>query len=330
MSLVVLELALRVWTGLATPPLYELCDHLGWQHTASVDRELDVEGGQRVRFTTDGRGLRATPHGEARVPDRRRVLFVGDSFTQGSQVAAHELFTVRIERELERTECFNAGVGGYSTLQELRALPAQLTAYAPDVVVLVVYENDFQDNLMPYFSGLGPRPHLRVHGDTVDVVDPPDVSPFERFLMPAPGAWWWYRHSALYRALHKNLFLPARGVELAQLEQQERAALPEVDQRTAMAWLLERLVATVRAAKATLTVAAIPTRDQCKAGAAASHEWLARRCQDAGVPFVSLLGALGDVERAYFAMDIHLTAHGHELVAKALRPAVEAAVRQRN
>lgn len=324
------EVALRLWTSLATPQLYELCAPLGWRHVPGVDRMLEIEGGRRVRFTTDARGLRATPHGEAQGADRRRVLFVGDSFTQGSQVAAEELFTVLVERQADRVVCWNAGVGGYSTLQEWRALPEQLAAHAPDVVVLVVYDNDFADNLMPYFSGLGPRPYVRVHEGRVEIVDEPAVAAFERFLMPAPCAFWCYQHLALYRTLHKNLFLPARGVELAQLEERERAALSAADQRTAMAWLLERFVATVHAAKCGLLVAAIPTRDEATAGAAPSHAWLAARCEEAGVPFLSLLPALRDSERAYFAMDIHLTAQGHAAVANALRPFVEAALQRRN
>lgn len=331
-ALLLVELVLRTWAAVVNPPIYELDTALGWRHARSVDRELDLAGetGHRVRFATDARGLRMTPHASTRTAGVGRVLFAGDSFTQGSQVEAEELFTVQLERAIGGIESFNAGVGGYSTVQELRALPEQLSAYAPDVVVLVVYDNDFQDNLMPYFGFLGPRPHVRVSGDAVEVVEHPDVQSFERFLMPAPGALWCYRHCATYRALHKNVFLHAHGLELVALEMRERDALPLADMQTAMAWLLARFASTVRDGKAELLVAAIPTREQAKAGSAAAHPWLQQRCDELGVPFVSLLPALHvvDVAETFFANDIHLTGRGHRVVAEALRQPLERMLRR--
>ncbi len=331
MALVAIEVALRVWTGLRNPAIYQLDAAIGWRHTPSLARTLVDETGRRVEFSTDARGLRATPHANAPIAGRRRVLFLGDSFTQGSQVEAAELFTSHVERGLLAAAVCNAGVGGYSTLQEWRALSPQLAAFAPDLVVLVVFENDFQDNLMPYFSGLGPRPYLQVRGSEVVVNEVADVGSFERFLMPAPAAMWCYEHCALYRALHKHMFLPRHGDALARLEAKERAALSEADQRTAMAWLLQRIATDVAAAKCSLLVAAIPMREMVQAASAPSHAWLAAQCGTLGVPFVSLLPALQRIgsERAFFAFDIHLTAAGHEAVSATLLPSVAAALRRR-
>lgn len=329
-ALLLAEVLLRVWTALANPPIYELDPVLGWRHVAGVDRRLDNGAGRAVRFATDARGLRATPHPTARAAGTRRVLVVGDSFTQGSQVEADELFTSGLERALDGVEVWNAGVGGYSTLQELRALEPQLRDYRPDLVVLAVFENDFQDNLMPYYSGLGPRPHVRVQGDRVELVDRPDPARFERFLLPWPGALWWYEHSALYRALHKNVFVPQQAFAIAELEAAERGALPEADQWRAMSWLLGQFAVAVQTAGAALLVAAIPDREAVRAGRAPSHDWLAVELRSLGVPFVSLLAPLRAIgaERAYFADDIHLTVAGHAAVVQALREPVAAALRQ--
>ncbi|MFN7672521.1 MAG: SGNH/GDSL hydrolase family protein [Planctomycetota bacterium] len=323
------EAALAVWTSRATPALYRLDDRLGWTHAPRVDRLVAVEGGGTARFCTDARGLRATPHADARPAGRRRVLFVGDSFTEGSQVADDELFSRRLERELPGVECWNAGVGGYSTVQVLLALPDQLAAWQPDVVVLTVYDNDLQDNLMPYFAGLGPRPCAQLDGGVVRVVPQPPAGTFERFLMPAPGALWLYEHSALYRTLHKHLWLPSRANALHALEGAERAALPLADQRTAMAQLLRQLAAAVRAQGAKLVVAAIPTREQAKAGTCELHDWLAAQCLDVQAPFRSLLPELAraGAANAYFAFDIHLTATGHAAVAEGLLSILREAVK---
>jgi len=323
------EAALALWTARATPALYRLDARLGWTHAAGVERQVDVEGGGKALFQTDARGLRATPHVETRAPGSRRFLFVGDSFTEGSQVAADELFSRRLERALPGVECWNAGVGGYSTVQTLLALPEQLAAWRPDVVVLTVYDNDLQDNLMPYFAGLGPRPYARVEGGEARIEPQAPAGVFERFLMPAPGALWLYERSALYRSLHKNVWLPAKWRELEAIEYAERTATTVADRRLVMRKLLADVAAAVRAQGGTLVVAAIPTREEAKAGACELHGWLAGECAQLGAPFVSTLPLLAreDVAATYFAKDIHLTARGHAVVADALLPTLREALR---
>lgn len=321
LALVLAEVVLRIGSALLFPPIYELDDRCGWLHARNVERTLTDENGREIVFATDARGLRTTPHGGVATGDRRRILFVGDSFTAGSEVAAGELFTARVEAAMGEVEVWNAGVGGYSTLQELRLLEQILPVCSPRAVVLVVYENDLVDNLMPYFSGLGPRPHVVVRDQQVQVVDAPDLARFARFLMPAPAAFWCYRHLASYRALHKNLFLPSAGERLASLEQSERAAVPAADQRIAMAWLLAQTSRVVRATGSQLLLVAIPTRDQVRAGAAAAHDWLRTWCAEHDVPFLSTLPALQQAgAAAYFELDIHLTAAGHDSVARVLAP----------
>jgi hypothetical protein len=94
----------------------------------------------------------ASPH--AKRTDRLRVLFLGDSYTEGSgsapecnypEVAARRL----AERIGSPVEAINAGVGGYGPLDAenlLEHLAAE--GYAFDAVVYGLFlENDFTDNL---------------------------------------------------------------------------------------------------------------------------------------------------------------------------------------
>ena len=325
-----LELVLRATTALAWPAIYELDDRLGWKHAGGVVRTMTDETGREVLFATDERGLRGTPHPNERLAGRQRVLFVGDSFTAGSAVASEELFTSRLAPLLGGAEVWNAGVGGYSTLQELRLLESVLPRWSPDLVVVVLYENDFVDNLMPYFGGLGPRPHLVVRGSVVEVKDAPDIASFERFLMPAPAAFWCYEHCAIYRTLHKNLFLPRAGDRLVALEQTERRAVAIADQQVAMQWALLQVATVVRGAGRRFVVAAIPSREAARAGAV-PHPWLADWCASQQMPFHSVLAALRAAgDGAYFQGDIHLTATGHECVSRDLAPRLADLLRRRD
>lgn len=317
------ELGLRVANAALHPAIYELDATLGWRHAPNVTRALLDEDGREVRFETDALGLRVTPHAGDLGDDARRLLFVGDSFTAGSEVEADELFVTLCERALTDARCLDAGVGGYSTLQQLLALDQRLAQLEADVVVLVVYENDFVDNLMPYFSGLGPRPYARVDGEgAFELVRERDVARYEPFLQPAPGAFWLYQHCAIYRAVHKTIFLQSHGERIAAREQRERDAVPLADQRLVMAELLRRVVETTRARGAELRVVALPSREMVRDDDAPSHAWLREQCARLDAPFLSLLEPLrrAGYEASYFARDIHLTAAGHAAVAAALAP----------
>ncbi len=325
------EVGLRGFVALAHPSIYELDPRLGWRHAARIERRTVNERGERVLFCTDARGLRATPYPSERTPGRARVLFVGDSFTQGAQVEEQDLFTTAIARELPGVEVWNTSVGGWSTVQEFLWLRAEGTALRPDLVVRVLSDHDLEDNVVPYHAGLGPRPYARLGAaGEVEVVEAIEVGPFARFLMPAPGRWWLYRHSALYRSLLKNLFLPVKAEELGQLQEAERNAVPEVESRAVMADMLRRVEAVVRAAGARTAIVAIPTREQAAAAASPDHAWMAARCGALGVPFLSLTEALAaksdSGEPAYFERDIHLTRTGHQLVARPLVSFLRAAL----
>lgn len=81
---------------------------------------------------------------------RRRVLFVGDSYTFGWGVEQEEVLTRAVERALARppfeleVDAFNLGVPGYNTVQEFHLLNQVLDRFSPDLVVLCYVMNDAQ------------------------------------------------------------------------------------------------------------------------------------------------------------------------------------------
>jgi len=86
-------------------------------------------------------------------PGETRVLFIGDSGTEGAFVPLEASFPMRFEAELaarmpeRRVRAINAGVFGMTTLDELHFLP-RLLALRPDVVVLGLFlSNDINFNL---------------------------------------------------------------------------------------------------------------------------------------------------------------------------------------
>ncbi len=76
--------------------------------------------------------------------NKKRILFVGDSFTFGWGVEQNEAFPYICENLFnKKIEVINAGVPGYSILEYYLYLKEELFKYKPNIIILVFYgEND--------------------------------------------------------------------------------------------------------------------------------------------------------------------------------------------
>jgi len=117
-----------------------------------------------VRVRVNRHGLRG-PDVERPAPGVRRVLVVGDSVAFGYRLEEPDTFAARLEADLERRTggafaVLNAGVEGYGTREQRALLEAELLALAPDVVVVVLNLNDYDEPPV-----LGARGVLTSHPD---------------------------------------------------------------------------------------------------------------------------------------------------------------------
>ncbi len=118
-----------------------------------------------------------------------RILVLGDSYTEGRQVAAEHRFTNRLEERLRddgvHAEVMNYGLSGYGTAQELEVLKHFGPIYRPDLVLVAfLHHNDIRNNA----ASLEPdrvRPFYRLHADgrlEVAYPDPPSPGWGKRLL----------------------------------------------------------------------------------------------------------------------------------------------------
>ena len=104
------------------------------------------------RVTINSLGLRGPERGYAKPAGTRRILVLGDSFTEAAQVAERDSTVSRLESALnargtDRYEVLNAGIGGWGTGQQLVYLREEGYRYTPDLVVVMLYlGNDVFDN----------------------------------------------------------------------------------------------------------------------------------------------------------------------------------------
>lgn len=93
------------------------------------------------RVVTNRQGFRNAD--DVAIPKRRqRVLLLGDSYTFGPYLANHDTLAAWLERESPEREVLNAGVVGYTILQEVELFFDRARHVAPDVTVLQVVDND--------------------------------------------------------------------------------------------------------------------------------------------------------------------------------------------
>ncbi len=150
-SLLLLELGLRVFgydgarerTQRVFDPKYGTVNADSWIFHFDID--------PKRYFAVDIRG-QLVPLRKA--PGESRVLFVGDSATEGAFVTLKQSFPLRFKQLLDQRDpgnhvrVINAGVWGMTTIDEYHLLRDKLLPLKPDVVVLGLFmSNDINWNL---------------------------------------------------------------------------------------------------------------------------------------------------------------------------------------
>lgn len=101
-----------------------------------------------VMVQTNSLGFREREYPLERSPGVRRIVVLGDSYTQGVGVEFQETFSKRLEPRLERawgpSEVINFGVSGYNTVLELATLRETAAQFKPDLIVVGYVLNDIE------------------------------------------------------------------------------------------------------------------------------------------------------------------------------------------
>jgi lysophospholipase L1-like esterase len=310
----------------------------GWTKTPGADIRRRTDEFD-VRLVTNSRGLRESESlGYAKPDGIRRVLVVGDSFTLGYTVPEGDtiprLLGERLRAEGRRVEVLNGGTEGWSTDQEVLWLAGEGARYAPDVVVLQMYENDIFWNSQASYLHY-PKPQLAADGSR--------VAGGVALLDPGQGSW--LKRNTALGSIASTFFAPPQMPTLAgsRLPAEWGVRLDEGATgyaETAIALEVFRSVAQEIGAEPLVLV--IPDKAQLDPIARAT---MARVMNDprydpdrpyaamvaaaaaAGLPVV---GGLPPLRRAaatgplYFAGDWHTNAAGNRVLADALADALAA------
>ena len=315
-----LEFALRPWfVPPRTTTLFERDAALGWRHRRGVHT---VWEGVPVQINSHGLRGPEVPH--AKPAGVVRILWLGDSVTFGDKMSDDaDTFpfaaTVMLTPiDAVRVEPINAGVSGYSTWQELQYFREEGLRYDPDLVVVDFVPNDVTEFLeLTRFGGAWEGWQLWYTRSR---------------LQQALG------HSALVQFLTKGLAQVRFGGDVPGAARGEEVisgqALVDAPDRPDVqaAWEraledLAEIVALARAKSIPVVLVVFPFAFQMERidGTPPPQQTLRTFAAAHAVPFLDLLPRLqacaaaeGGTTDDYFLDHIHLTRHGHRVVAAAV------------
>lgn len=90
---------------------------------------------------------------------RVRVVFLGDSMTYGQGVPREDCFVHLVEQQIQPAfpdgaVTINLGIPGSAQERQLNSYLPYRTVIEPDVIVQMLYPNDFNESLTPYLFGI--------------------------------------------------------------------------------------------------------------------------------------------------------------------------------
>ena len=296
----------------------------GWGHLAGASGE-DFRGGpDRGAVRINAQGFRGLDFARNKGKGARRILLLGDSFGFGvgvdeSHTAAARLAElVNADRELtggSPVQVFNLSVSGYSTDQQVLTFESEGAILDPDVVILLMCDNDFDGNMEGFAYRRYYKPRFLLDSGNVRLVD----TPAPRAERRRPVRTWLFDHSAFQSALvgwAERPRLRALARWLSPGEAPRSSGSPE----ELMLALLQKLNREVSAVGASLVTFNTGHRGERTPLFQSIRPYL----EQYGIAHLGLEAQLGDARRRRpelkwdFGEDTHWNVASHDLAARVM------------
>lgn len=316
-------------------PLCQYDPLLGWAGIPHKKGVLKGDVDMEVMYISmNGEGFFDSKHQVVKPPGRKRILFLGDSFTIGFGVSRKNRYTDRIREYLPPGfEVINMGMWGWSTDQELLVLREEGLKYSPDVVVLAMFVDDISNcHFFSVNEGLFLKPKFSLSGENA----------LKLGNVPVPNN---RTKSLLYNIMLTRFYKLRNRIGVGSKFQKmgffsvfDKAFLKEY-KYTLPLRIVSEVQGVLKSNQAKLLLVIIPYTDQFMknkiyaAGKGAfgipperldlglPQKVIKLYCKRAGIPVLDLLPAFKaeyGKEKLFFKRDLHWTVAGHRLAARTI------------
>jgi hypothetical protein len=208
---VLLEIGLRVLmtdyipAGHDSPRIWQYHPTYGWVGRPDIDVPFR-QSTFSIRVRHNHLGQRDSMLVESK-PRKKRMLVIGDSFVWCYGVEINDCFVNRLEQLHPDWDIINGGIAGTGTDQQYLYLRDKLAELKPDVVLLLVIQNDFQDNTKAEHNNYF-KPYFTLdHGALVAHQQPVPLPTLRQSV-----ARWITGRSYLYNVGHTMVFLVSNAL----------------------------------------------------------------------------------------------------------------------
>lgn len=169
---------------------------IGWWHLPNLRARIPL-GQTYHNLATNSAGMRASrEYPKGRPAGRKRVVFLGDSYTAGDGVSNGQRFTDRLEKMHPRLDALNFGLNGSGTDQQLLIYEHLAREYEADAYVFCICVENIARNLYSCFPSYDwseqqvyyrPKPYFELAGGALLPRNQP--VPREKRKREALGDW---------------------------------------------------------------------------------------------------------------------------------------------
>lgn len=220
-----------------------------------------------------------------------RIFMLGDSVTQGS-VALSDTFSKCLERLLgKQFEVWNLGITGHDSWKEAAMLREKWMKYDPDIIILAICLNDYNNSGQLYWVDCFGRFKYRANSKV-------------RYFN------WLYYHSDFYRFVYDRLYVIKRNFKSAGLPAEMDLSAEVLEQ-----WEipLKNIMDTCRNKK--LIFVLFPMQNQKKGDFKKAELFLQKLCWKYNIPYLCLKSEL---KNEHFCDLLHFNEIGNQVVAQAI------------
>ena len=353
------EFALMLAAGILAVETYCNLAGVGNEEFLEPDAQLGVRhiAGKKVVWRLEGysdeklssQGLRDREHAVKKPDGVYRIALLGDSATEGMQVALDKTYGSVLEKMLNErkpeerngktVEVLNFGCSSYSNGQEMLQLEKQIKPFEPDLVILMYNRGDYIENIRdPNTLKAEPRPYFYMGADgklTQDNTimdfnrDGFKPNPTVDFLRKNSRIYGVLTHTNLALSLNEQLYSKLRGSILKLLpggkkQWNVQAPYTHKDPWTISEHIFERVNADCKDMNAKLILVCFPNnvKDKVYGDQISSLE---KQSKTAGFSYLDLTpDYLQNKDPKSLFLKYHFSDAGHELAAKRIAESMPA------